>query len=120
MLKPGTQIAYVPRHIVRDWLEKGVLGTYVDLETGVAKEAVKSVEGVELGFIVKPAHSDNPDGSLDYFCRYWIKGKPGHLRTVANSEKTNEFLFTLIDSVDQEIVDRIIRDLKEAENDKAS
>lgn len=58
--KPGDQVAYIPVHAAGDIAHPDV----------------------EFGFVVR----QSPSG--DYFCRYWRKGSPGDLRTVANSECT--------------------------------
>ncbi len=58
-MKPGTQIAYIPVHA----------------HGGLAHP------DVEFGFVT------SKKGDV-HFCRYWRKGDPGVLRTVANSEAT--------------------------------
>lgn len=60
MLKPGDQIVYIPAHAKKD-------PDHPDREYGF----VESVRGTTA------------------YCRYWRKGQPGVLRTVANSEATN-------------------------------
>jgi len=61
-MKKGDQIAYIPSH-------------------------AKSIDhpAVEFGFV----YSISPYDSDTIFCRYWIKGCIGVLRTRANSEATN-------------------------------
>ena len=59
-LSKGDQIAYVPMHAKSNLMHPDV----------------------EFGFVMGPA------GGNAYFCRYWLKDKPGKLRTVANSEAT--------------------------------
>jgi hypothetical protein len=83
-MEPGTQIAYVPTH-ARDDLDH---------------------PDVEFGFVVSViAHKGFA------FCRYWRKGEPGVLRTVANSEGTPLDRIHVIDSVDQKIVDDLLEAL---------
>lgn len=59
MLKAKDQIAYIPPHAEGDM----------------------NHPSVEYGFIMT--------GGFEYsFCRYWLKGKPGVLRTTSCSERT--------------------------------
>jgi len=59
MFKAKDQIIYIPRHA----------------------EGNINHPDVEFGFVMT--------GGLDYvFCRYWIKGQPGVLRTTSCSERT--------------------------------
>lgn len=69
-MKPGTQIAYIPTH-ANDDLEH---------------------PDVEFGFVT----SERGDS---HFCRYWIKGQPGKLRTVSCSELTPSYMLVEIESV---------------------
>lgn len=83
--KPGTQIAYIPDHAEGDILH----------------------DDVEFGFVTSQA------GKRSVFCRYWIKGLPGVLRTVANSEATPiENLVECI-SVNQYVVEQTIKRIQE-------
>ncbi len=58
-MKPGTQIAYIPTHANGDI----------------------NHPDVEFGFVTS-------EQETAHFCRYWMKGNPGELRTKANSEST--------------------------------
>ena len=80
MIKRGTQIAYIPSHANGDT-------SHPDVEFGFAME--------------KPRH-------VGVFCRYWRKGHPGELRTVANSELTPLEYIIEYESVSQRIVDSVI------------
>lgn len=64
MLQQGTQIAYIPSH-VREYFDSNL-----------------DHPDVEFGFVV------DLQGEENAWCRYWLKGKPGFLRTRANSELT--------------------------------
>lgn len=75
--QPGEQIAYVPNHADGDV-------THPD---------------VEFGFVVR----QTPSGDA-YFCRYWRKGSPGDMRTLANSESTPAHALVRHDSVPQATV----------------
>ena len=63
-LAVGLQVAYIPRYVVE---RNKTLG-----------EVLKD-KHTEFGFVT--SWNDNA-----IFCRFWLKGKPGELRTVANSE----------------------------------
>ena len=63
-MKQGDQVIYVPSHA----RNKGI-----------------NHKDIEYGFV----YSVSPTDSETLFCRYWIKGDAGVLRTVANSEATN-------------------------------
>jgi hypothetical protein len=78
----GTQIARIPSHANNNV-------THPD---------------VEFGFITKsgPAYS---------FCRYWLRGKPGVLRTASRSESTSNTMLVEYKSVPQEIVQATIREI---------
>jgi hypothetical protein len=82
--RPGQQIAYVPTHAAGDL-------THAD---------------VEFGFVTGPA------GDAAFFCRYWRPGRPGELRTVANSEATPADLLISRESVPQALVDDLLRRLE--------
>lgn len=75
--QPGAQIAWIPNHAAGDIQHPDV----------------------ELGFVT------STDGDLHY-CRFWMKGQPGVLRTVANSERTPARSLVAHDSVEQTTVDR--------------
>jgi hypothetical protein len=79
-MKPGTQIAYIPDH---------------------AKSAGLTHPDVELGFVTSERDSS-------HFCRYWRKGQPGLLRTVANSELTSNRDLVEISTVPQGLVDALV------------
>jgi hypothetical protein len=78
--QPGDQVAYIPHHAAGDIQHPDV----------------------EFGFVTSPSQRG------DYFCRYWRKGQPGTLRTVANSECTPVDCMVKHDSVDQSSVDRLL------------
>ena len=82
-MKPGTQIAYVPLHANGD----------------------VNHPDVEFGFVVA-------DRGSFHFCRYWRKGEPGALRTVANSEASPTDALVEYKSVLQGVVDTILRGLE--------
>jgi len=63
-MKRGDQIVYVPDNAKgKPWTQKSV----------------------EYGFV----HHISSYNNESIFCRYWIKGQLGVLRTTANSESTN-------------------------------
>jgi hypothetical protein len=78
-MKRGTQIAYVPRHANGDLKHPDV----------------------EFGFITSLRENCA-------FCRYWIKGKPGVLRTTSNSELTPFLCLIKHKSVSQEEIEEIL------------
>lgn len=81
----GRQIAYVPNHALCDL----------------------SHHAVEYGFIWGPIRKE------DIPCRFWVKGREGKtLRTRANSEMTPLSNIIFIDSVDQQIIRSLLRDLE--------
>jgi len=82
--KIGDQIVYVPDHAKGDVNHKDA----------------------ERGFVT----GDSVKGD-SYFCRYWVKGNPGILRTVANSEATPKMNLVKQDSVLKEIVDIMLKGL---------
>lgn len=81
-MKQGTQIAYIPNHA------EGNI-THPD---------------VEFGFV-----SSERAGA--HFCRYWRKGHPGELRTLANSELTPTENLIEHESVSQECVEQWLAEL---------
>ena len=78
--QPGDQIAYIPNHAAGDIQHPDV----------------------EFGFVT----STNRNG--DCHCRYWRKGQPGVMRTVANSECTPADCMVRRDTVAQSIVDGLL------------
>lgn len=84
-LKPGDQIASIPDHA------KG------DLHH----------QDVEFGFVMQKP------GRVGIFCRYWIKGQPGQLRTAANSELTPVAYLVKYQSVNQGVVDATMKRIQE-------
>lgn len=81
MMKPLTQVAYIPTHAEGDI-------THPD---------------VEFGFVT----SLRKDAA---FCRYWKKGIPGQLRTLANSELTPLENLVEFESVPQFAVTETVRE----------
>jgi hypothetical protein len=79
IMKPGTQIAYIPLHA----------------------EGNIDHPDVGFGFVV----SERGDA---HFCRYWRKGHIGELRTVANSESTPTQLLVEYKSTSQDMVDKLV------------
>jgi hypothetical protein len=86
-LEKGDQIAYFPDHALPRPGEK------LDF----------THPNVEFGFVSSPQPSEQ-----GYFCRYWIQGQPGKLRTTANSEATSNYNLVLYKSVSQELVQQTI------------
>lgn len=84
-MKSGDQIAYIPDHA------KGMLD-------------------IEFGFVWAISQYNNEK----IFCRYWIIGRPGDLRTVANSELTDLRDLILYQSVPAEIIAETTREIKNA------
>ena len=80
-MKKGTQIAYIPHHAEGDIGHKDV----------------------EFGFVTSESK-----GGTSHFCRYWAKGKPGELRTVANSEMTPNACIVEHESVSQAHVEMVM------------
>jgi hypothetical protein len=79
----GTQIAYVPTHANGDL----------------------SHPDVEFGFVMyRPSNYYDNKCPYAIFCRYWRKGHPGELRTVANSELTPVDNMIKYESVPQSVV----------------
>lgn len=93
MLQKGTQIAYVPTHARGD-------------ARGLAHP------DVQFGFVM----SVRPKGGV--FCRYWLRGQLGELRTRANSELTPAGMIVEHQSVDQSVVDRALVEI--ATDEKAA
>lgn len=81
-MKPGTQIAYIPLHANGDL-------THPD---------------VEFGFVT------SEKGEV-HFCRYWRKGDPGVLRTVANSEATPTAMLIEYVTVGDYLVERHLAEI---------
>ena len=79
--KRGDQIAYIPNH---------------------AAGNIRHPD-VEFGFVT------SRNGSGDYFCRYWRKGRPGVLRTTANSECTPARNLERHSTVAQEVVNGLLK-----------
>lgn len=77
----GDQIAYIPNHCMGS-------------------------DDVEYGFVTGKA---GIEGS--YFCRYWRKGEPGELRTVANSESTRSENLVHFEMVKQEVIEVLLYEL---------
>ena len=75
-MNTGTQIAYVPMHAGGDL----------------------NHPDVEFGFVTREATGH-------HWCRYWRRGQPGQLRTVANSELTSDDCLVVHASVLQTVVD---------------
>ena len=83
-MEPGTQIAYVPLHAKGDLADPDV----------------------EYGFVT----SERGDV---HFCRYWQRGSPGILRTVANSEATPTEMLVQHNRIPQDIVDQALKKIIE-------
>ena len=84
---PGMQIAYVPDHAKDD----------------------ENHPDIEFGFVT----SVRKNGC---FCRYWIKGSPGELRTTCNSELTPKCnLYYCNCTVSKKVIDQILLNLKHSE-----
>lgn len=81
-MNPGTQIAYIPRHVSRE-------------DTNFL-----SHPDVEFGFVT----SEHQNGT-HHFCRFWRKGNPGELRTTSSSELAPNENLIEHNSVDQAVVD---------------
>ena len=83
-MKPGTQIAYIPDH---------------------AKSSGLTHPDVEFGFVMR-------EQGNSHFCRYWRKGHPRDLRTIANSELTSNRDLVEVNSVPQGLVDALVEGFK--------
>jgi len=81
-LKQGTQIIYVPNHA--DSID------HPDCEEGFVTSVTEN----------------------GAFCRYWSKYFSGHLRTVANSEKTNFRNLVIKNTHDQQEINKLIQTMK--------
>lgn len=82
--KRGVQIAYIPTHAQGDM----------------------NNPDVQFGFVTDPGEAGY------HFCRYWAKDEVGNrLRTTANSECTSDENIKLYQSVDQAIVDNLLKEL---------
>lgn len=83
----GDQIAYIPSHAEGD-LEH---------------------PDIQFGFVTSgPTRNDPNDPGSNYFCRYWLKDKPGELRTKANSELTPVIYLVPFQKVSQEVVQKAL------------
>lgn len=82
--KPGTQIAYIPNHA-----------------SGIDDK------DVEFGFVTSMSMSEK----RSYFCRYWIRGQPGVLRTKSCSECTPADMLVKYKSTAQADVDSLLSTL---------
>ena len=89
-MKRGDQIAYIPNH---------------------AKEEGLTHPDTEYGFV----YSVSPIDSETIFCRYWLKGKLGTLRTVSCSEATDIKDLVLHQSIDQDYVEKTIDKINKGE-----
>jgi len=87
-MKQGTQIVCIPDHADGNILH----------------------EDCEFGFVWKQHPSTDEPA---HFCRYWRKNKLGELRTVSNSELTNDRNLKQINSVPQNVVNKAIKRIME-------
>lgn len=86
ILKAGDQIVYLPQHTEGDM----------------------NHPDAELGFVVSTRYRQGvPPEAL---CRFWRRGHPGELRTVANGEWAGVEDLALYDSVPQDQVDSFFAD----------
>jgi hypothetical protein len=83
ILKPGTQILYMPMHVRGD----------------------EDHPDVEAGFVTSHTQPDV------VFCRYWNKYYPNELRTKANSERTPLWCIKEKDTRPQAVVDALLAEL---------
>lgn len=86
----GTQIMYVPRHV----------------NSKLPFEELVKITGVELGFVT------SVQGKSCHWARYWLPGRPGHLRTVGGSQLTPNDCIIEYKSVDQKVVSETIKRIK--------
>ncbi len=100
ILRKGDQVAYVPPHAQQ---RNGPYGPQKYWRTWDPEHP-----DVEFGFVMCRQKDS-------YFCRYWIKGQPGTLRTVANSERTPAWCLVQHDSVKQEIVEATLAKIERGE-----
>jgi len=89
-IKQGTQIAYIPTHAEGDI----------------------NHPDVEFGFVATIGQMGYRENDLTYFCKFWVKGKLGTLRAVSNSEGCYDYQIVPHISVEQSIVDGLIREGK--------
>jgi hypothetical protein len=89
VMKPGTQIAYVPTHVNSDIRHPDV----------------------EFGFVTSYRPAGEVLANPHYFCRYWRKGHLGELRTTSCSELTSAYLLVECESVPQGVVDACLKGL---------
>lgn len=86
ILKAGDQIVYLPDHADGDM----------------------NHSAAELGFVERVRNREGvPPEAL---CRFWRRGHPGELRTVANGEWCGTYSLALYDSVPQDQVDSFFAD----------
>jgi hypothetical protein len=86
----GLQVVYVPRYIVERNKTLGEVLKDKDTEFGFVTSWNKNV----------------------IFCRFWLKEKPGELRTVANSEACDKFDLFPHESVSQTAVIKQIQKMR--------
>ena len=105
-MEKGTQILYVPWHVIQEFEMIDVKNS-VHLANGGVEllRRIVAHPGVEFGFVTSE-RGDN------HFCRYWRKGQPGILRTVANSECTPSIMLLEHKSVPQERVSAILETIE--------
>lgn len=90
-MKPGDQIAYIPNHV-----ERSTTKYYLDHPD------------IEFGFVTSLGTDERY-----CWCRYWRKGRPGELRTTANSELTPiENIILFGGYVDQSIINNLLQEFK--------
>lgn len=87
-MKRGDQIAYIP-------------------STSAPKAILYN--RIEYGFV------HNVSSAEVIFCRYWIQGKLGTLRTTVNSEATNKRDLFLYKSVDPVWIEKTMKDIERKE-----
>lgn len=85
-METGQQVAYIPEHA----------------------EGNREHPDVEFGFV-----TSSPKGKRYSFCRYWIRGKPGQLRTTNCSELTGNSSLVKHVCVPQAIVDKFIKEIED-------
>jgi len=71
-------------------------------------DQIKFTQGdrVEYGFV------SGLWGANGIFCRYWVNGQPGKLRTLANSERTYPEDLVRYKSVPKETIEKVVKRLK--------
>ena len=93
LLKEGDQIVYLPWH----------------------SEGDMNHPDAELGFVVTTRTKEGvPPEAL---CRYWRRGKPGELPTVANGEWTPTFSLALFKSVPDSVIEGWFSDQEAARDE---